>query len=121
MAWGRGRRKLDRYLASTRSDLAKLPRHVAEHALLYDRGEALWPRELASDAVNAIAESGLILHVIERGTCTPAGEVVTMQPVELYEPDGVNDVERARARMLGALNSLTPTDTHVCIAWRTQG
>lgn len=46
------------YLASTVSDLRRLPAQLQEEAILCDAGEATWPAELVPSAVNALADLG---------------------------------------------------------------
>jgi hypothetical protein len=104
---------------STEEDLALLPGEVGTAAKVLDVGEAEWPPRLARRAINALADAGLVLRGLDYQRYDVSGLVVESDPITLYEPDGRDDVERSRQRLLEGLACLRAGDMPV-IVWNVR-
>ena len=100
---------------STEEDLALLPGEVAAAAKVLDVGEVEWPPSLAQRAINALADAGLVLRGLGYQRYDALGLVVDSNPITLYEPDGTDDIERSRQRLLEGLPFLRAGDMPVII------
>ena len=104
---------------STEEDLALLPSEIGKAAKVMDVGEAEWPPQLARRAINALADAGLVLRGLDFQRYGLLGRVAKANPITLYEPDGRDDVERSRQRLLEGLAFLRPGDMPV-IVWNVR-
>lgn len=91
--------KRRRYLRSTHADIRRLPLDLRTSARVLDQGEAKWPEGYAERVINALADQQIVLHVLEAEPHVGDGEYA-VSTITLYEPDGHDDVERSRHRLL---------------------
>jgi hypothetical protein len=107
--------KRRRHLAGTHADVDRLPPDLAAAATVIDWGEAKWPEGYAERVINAFADQGIVLHVLEaEPDLSQRG--YSRSNITLYEPDGDDDVERSRRRLLDGLPHLLPGQSPV-ICW----
>lgn len=104
-----------RSLASTYADVRRLPPDLAAAAKVVDRGEAMWPEGCAERVIHALADQRLVLHVLE-GEPNVADRRFSRNNITIYEPDGHDDVERSKQRLLDGLPYLLPGESPV-ICW----
>lgn len=101
---------------SADDDLAKLPVEVAEAAHVDPNGEVWWQADDAEQAVNALADAGLIILGLDLRDYEDDGRFFEVA-WSSFEPTGSDDVERAREAALAALARPDRTGNAVLITW----
>ncbi len=102
---------------STVDDLASLPHEVAAAANVDANGEVWWHAQNAERAINALADTGLVVLGLDLREYDDQGNFFETAWSD-YRPSGNNDVEEARTAALAALRRPDRSGNAVLITWQ---